>query len=181
MLVAVMFLVIVTAAIFGGILLYSRHINSAWISAADDLGLRYKGGGLISGPKIHGVIETVPVEVTAVPDMSNGFTLTQVTVTYPSLGTEFHLEKASGAGRSSSDEIEFHDRFSVVTDAPDDLDALLSPPHRTALLELLDSYPSLVMTDTSLSVVTTGTVANPEQIVTMVRDLVAVARALGDD
>jgi hypothetical protein len=179
MLTAIVFLLVVTGVIVGAISVYSRRINGTWATVAEELGLRYTGGNLISGPKIRGDVESAPVEVTTVPDMSNGYTLTRVAAAYPSLGIDLHLEAASADAGTSNSDMEFEDRFAIVTDAPETLHDVLTPARRTALLELLDSYPSLEATDTTVSVTTTGTVSNPATLAAIIRDLVTAAKVLG--
>ncbi len=172
MLLALTFLVIVVGVVVGGILMYSRRINTTWAADAEQLGLRYSRGGLISGPKIDGTLENMPVEVATIPERVNGYTLTKTTVLYRSLGVGFHLDG------TTTDSGAFEDRFTIVTDATEELRAVLTPARKAALLELLDSHPGLEVTDTALSVTTTGSEARPGTIATTVRDLVATARLL---
>jgi len=172
MLVALTFLVVVVGVVVGGIVMYSRRINTTWAADAEELGLRYSRGGLISGPKISGTLENIPVEVTVIPERVNGYTLTKTTVYYPSLGVGFHLE-----GGSTSRE-GFEDSFTIVTDAPEELRTVLTPTRKTALVELLDSHPGLEVTETTLSVTTAGSETRSGTIATTVRDLVATARLL---
>ncbi|VAW04942.1 hypothetical protein MNBD_ACTINO01-1729, partial [hydrothermal vent metagenome] len=148
MVLALTFLVIVVGVVVGGILMYSRRINTTWAADAERLGLRYSRGGLISGPKISGTLENMPVEVATIPEQVNGYTLTKTTVLYRALGVDFHLDGAT------TDSGAFEDRFTIVTDAPEGLRAVLTPTRKAALLELLDSHPGLEVTDTALSVTT---------------------------
>jgi hypothetical protein len=120
------------------------------------------------------------VEVTTLPEASNGYTLTQTTVVYPSLDADFRLEGESTKRRTSADGAAFEDRFTIVTDAPDQFRAVLTPASQTILLELLDSHPGLEVTDTPLSLTTTGTATNPETLVATVHDFATAARALAD-
>jgi len=180
MLVALTFLVVVVGVVVGGIFWYSRRINGAWAAAAGELGLRYTGGNLISGPKITGTSEALPVEVTTLPERSNGYTLTQTTVEYPSLGVGFRLEGELAMHQTSTGDEAFEDRFTIITEAPEQVRAALTPARQRTLVELLDSHPGLVATDTALSLTTKGTATDPEALVATIRDFVAAAQTLGD-
>ena len=172
MLIAVTFLVVVVGVAVGGIFMYSRRINTTWATDAEELGLIYSPGGLISGPKISGTLENMPVEVVTIPERVNGYTLTKTTVRYRSLGVGFRLDG------ESTDSGAFEDRFTIVTDAPEDLRVVLTAARRAALIELVDAHPGLEATDTTLSVTTTGSETRSETIATTVRDLVATAHLL---
>ncbi len=180
MLTAIVFTLLVAGLIFGAIHLYSRKVNGAWADAADELGLRYRGGGLLSGPTISGEVDSVPVDVVTEPDRANGLTMTRTTVRYPSPGVDFHLAAGSTTGAAATGDATFDGRFAVTSDAPATVDEFLTPERRSALVDLLEAYPSLEVTGTEVTVVTTGTVANVETVVGTVRDLVAVTGVLGD-
>ena len=176
MFAAIVFLVVLVGAVSAALVLFSRRINNSWSKAGEELGLSAVAGSIAAKPTLEGTVESFPVEVAAIPEPVNGSTMTQTTVSFPSLGAGFRLEAADGDGAPSEDD--FDGRFTIEADDPAAVTSTLSPNRRAALVRLADTYPSLTATNTELSAVTPGTVTRPETIVTTVHDLVATAHEL---
>jgi hypothetical protein len=183
-------LIVVAAFIFAGVRAARqaqvRTARSAWVEAADRLGLAMTGTGReglsISG-RDGGLTVDVSVRQTAGEDNR---VLTRYDVGLPS-GVGMSLSSAAGwqgvVSAFGGQDVEIGDpafdaRFILKTNNPDRIRRYLTPPRVAALKGLHDQHRGFVLTDDSLVLETPGIAAAADEITSTVTHLLTTGRAL---
>jgi hypothetical protein len=153
-------------------------------AAATELGIKLTRTVPDLLPNLDGMVDGVAVKINATT--SRQPTL-HYEVFYPALGLGLRLERETTITRtlgqlgSSDPQVgskPFDDSFRVSTSRPDALQTMMTPQRRRLLIQLLERYPNLVISDGSITLVGDSLEPPPETIVTTTRDLVAAAASL---
>ena len=168
-----------------------RATRARWSDAAARLGLEITPGGMLSSPRIDGLIDhhVVSVHKYTKGGGNNQQVFTRYQVDYPSIGLGLDLTRQTTVGgffrrMVGMQDVEigdpgFDEAFIVKTADPGGLSAFLTANRRASLGNLLTTYPSLKVTDTSVRVDVRRIVRDPDVLVSTVRRLVGVAKSLG--
>ncbi len=182
------FIAIAGAAIAAAL---SRHrqTNEAWAAAAQELGITLKPtgglGGLTNRASMSGMISGLRVTIDTY--RSNDRTYTRYRVGYPSLGLGLQAKRQHALARLGTffgfQDIEigdpvFDEALIVKGDYPEQVTAFLTPSRRVAITGLIENYPGTVITDTVITYLRNGIVADPAELTSTLRRIMAVAQEL---
>jgi hypothetical protein len=167
----------------------SRRYETQWKTAADRLQLGFTPGRLFSRPKIAGRLGSlsVSIDVSSSSSGSSSSVQTRYRVKYPSLGFELRMSRQTGLAKAAAmlgmsdtkvGDTEFDEAFSVKTSAPERLAALLSPAGRRVLVNLVEDYRSVKITDELVSYQKNGIDRETGTVVTTAQRLIEAARTL---
>ncbi|MDJ0665465.1 MAG: hypothetical protein QNJ75_13010 [Acidimicrobiia bacterium] len=153
-------------------------------SAAGSLGLDHSRTVPDMLPRLSGTINGLPVRVDA-PD--GKATQIRYRIFYPDLGLALRLERettisrtlgALGSGDREVGDKTFDAKFRVNTSRPDALQKLLTPELRSQLVELVDTYPAVIVGDGEITLVVDDDSPTVMTLVNTVNDLVIVGAIL---
>lgn len=167
----------------------SRRYEPNWKAAADRLQLGFQPGRLFSRPKITGTVNglSVTIDVSSSSSGSTSSVRTRYRVRYPALGFELRMGRQTGFGKAAEmlgmgdvkiGDQEFDDAFSVRTSDPQRLTVHLTPDMRRILLNLINDYRSVKITDDQVSYEKNGIDRDTAAVVSTARRLIETARAL---
>ncbi len=174
--VVVLFLVVVVAAMV--------RKDDPFQTAATELGLKLTRTVPELLPNLDGMVNGLAVKI----DMAAGRTpALRYEVFYPALGLSLRLERETtitrtlgqlGSADPQMGSKPFDDSFRVNTSRPDALQTMMTPDRRRQLIQLIEQYPNVVITDGSTKLVGDSLEPPADIIVTTTRDLVAAAETL---
>jgi hypothetical protein len=167
----------------------SRRYEAQWKTAADRLQLGYRPGRWFSRPKISGAVGSlaVTIDVSSSSSGSSSSVRTRYRVGYPSLGLDLRMSRQTGLAKAAAmfgmsdtkiGDADFDEAFSVKTSDPQSLSARLSPASRRVLLNLVEDFRSVKITDEQVSYEKNGTERDTGRLVTTTQRLLEAARAL---
>jgi hypothetical protein len=152
--------------------------------AADDLGLKLTRTVPELMPKLDGLVDGIAVKVDIAVQRDP---VVRYRIFYPALGMALRLERETtisrtlgqlGSGDSEIGAKQFDDSFRINTSRPDALQAMMTPQLRRLLIDLIDKYPGLIITDGDMTLRGATMTPPAETLIQTVRDLVAAAAAL---
>ncbi len=153
-------------------------------TAAKELGLKLSRSVPELTPRLDGMIDGLATKI----DIVGGHQATvRYRVFYPALGIALRLDRETtitrtlgqlGRGDQQIGDATFDAKFRVNTSRPDALKTMLTPELRRSLVDLIDRYPGVVVTDGEISLFNVNVEPPATELVTTTRDLVAVARLL---
>jgi hypothetical protein len=170
---------------------HRQRIAATWASAARSLGMEIQLGSTFRNPKIEGRVDDLGVTVDTYTRGSgnNSQTYTRFRVRYPSVGIDFDLSRQTGLSTITklfgAQDVEigdptFDDTFTIKSDQPGRLAAVLTPTRRTTILNLAASFPGVNVTNGAIRWDRRGVVTDPGVIVTVVRRLIGAAYVMID-
>lgn len=163
--------------------------RTAWAAAAQELGITLEPGNFLSSPKMQGSVGGLIVTVDTFSAGSNN-TYTRYRVSYPSLGLGLNLSSENPLKRISRffgvqdvivGDSRFDDAFQVQAVSEEAIRSFLTPDRREALVRLIASYRSVVITDDEIKYQKNKVETDSSTIVSTVRRLVSSAKLLTDD
>lgn len=163
-----------------------KRIQNAWTAAATDLGFDIVPGGVVSGPRLHGTLRGITIEVD-IENRGNGDTADKYTryrLGYPPGPVSITLSKQNigsvfkrffGGRDVLIGDPGFDER--VMIDAQDPIHAsqFLSPARRLAVLSLFESWDKATITQASILVERRGVETDSQRLATNVRRLADLA------
>ncbi|MDR9451534.1 MAG: hypothetical protein RI637_09995, partial [Acidimicrobiia bacterium] len=155
----------------------SRRYETQWRAAADRLQLGFTPGRLFSRPKIAGRVGSlnVSIDVASSSSGSSSSVQTRYRVEFPSLGFELRMSRQTGLAKAAAmlgmsdtkiGDTEFDGAFSVRTSDPERLAAQLPPADRRVLVNLVEDYRSVKITDGQVSYQKNGIDRETDTVVT---------------
>jgi hypothetical protein len=167
----------------------SRRHEAQWKAAAQRLQLGFQPGRLFSRAKISGSTGglAVTIDVSSSSSGSSGSARTRYKVAYPSLGLELRMSRQTGLAKAAAlfgvsdtkiGDADFDETFSVRTSDPQRLSVRLSPATRRILINLIEDYRSVKITDEKVSYEKNGIDRETGTVVITAQRLIEAARAL---
>lgn len=164
---------------------------ATWREFAAEMGLDFVVGKGMSRPVLTGSVDGFPVMIDTYVQRSgnNSTTYTRYRVTYPPLG--MHLQLARQGAFSAITKLfgqqdvevgddSFDDAFTIKTDDPARLRALMTPSVRSGLTRLVASHPTAVITDDNAEITRSRFESKPDVLRSTTRRLLATAQLLAD-
>jgi hypothetical protein len=167
----------------------SRRYETQWKAAAQRLQLGLQAGRWFSRPKISGSVGslTVIIDVSSSSSGSSSSVRTRYRVGYPSLGLDLRMTRQTGLAKAAAllgmsdvkiGDPAFDEAFAVKTSDPQRLTVRLSPATRRILLDMVEDYRSVKITDEQVSYEKNGIDRDTGVVVTTAQRLIEAARAL---
>ncbi|MDW3217458.1 MAG: hypothetical protein R8F63_02490 [Acidimicrobiales bacterium] len=165
--------------------------DQSWSTVGRRTGLTTTSRSMFRSPSMSGTIRGVHVDARVVSRGSGDSQrrVTQYTVTFPSVGPPVQFRR-QGVGSflrgmfGGADAVIGDPRFdsSVEIDGADGaaLQAFLTPARRAAILSIFSTWPSAVITDSTIRVETRRVERNQDRLLASLNRLVDSARLLGD-
>jgi hypothetical protein len=155
------------------------------------MGLDFVAGKGMSRPVLTGSVAGFPVMIDTYVQRSgnNSTTYTRYRVTFPPLGMHLQLKrqgafsvitKLFGQQDVEVGDDSFDDAFTIKTDDPARLHAVMTPSVRSGLTRLLASHPTAVITDNSAVITRARFERKPDVLRSTVQRLLATAQLLTD-
>lgn len=167
----------------------SRRYETQWRAAADRLQLGFTPGRLFSRPRIAGRVGSlsVSIDVSSSSPGSSNSVQTRYRVEFPSLGLELRMSRQTGLAKAAAlfgmsdtkiGDAEFDEAFSIKTSDPERLAARLSHAGRRVLVNLVEDYRSVKITDEQVSYQKNGIDREAGTVVNTTQRLMEAARTL---
>lgn len=164
----------------------SKRIHNAWTAAAADLGFQIVPGGLVKGPRLHGSLRGIHIEID-IEDRGDGESsdkYTRYRLLYPPAPISIALSKQNfgsvfkrffGGRDVLIGDPGFDERVMIDTEDPIHASQFLSPARRMAVLSLFESWDKATVTQASILVERRGVETDPQLLATNVRRLADIA------
>lgn len=152
--------------------------------AADDLGLKLTRTVPELMPKLDGLVDGIAVKVDIAVQRDP---VVRYRIFYPALGMALRLERETtisrtlgqlGSGDSEIGAKQFDDSFRINTSRPDALQTMMTPQLRRLLIDLIEKYPGLIITDGDMTLRGATMTPPAETLIETIRDLIPAAAAL---
>jgi len=161
--------------------------NAAWKAAGEHLGLAHTPGRMLSSPQLNGSVRGVAVRVEVVSRNRSTLTVYSAVHPTPAPPVEFKRQHAVSFLRQivgGRDVVVGDPRFddSIVVDAGSEIAITdyLTPARRAAILSIFSTWRTVELTDSWLSVSTTGRAKQATEMVSTINRMVDMVRVLAD-
>lgn len=164
----------------------SGRTAAAWRTAARALGVSVVKKNTLASPQIVGKIDGTSLNVSV---RSSGNTkVTRYVVEYTPIGIGLQITRKRGlavlteflgAQDAKTGDEEFDELVVIKTTNPDQLPAILTSRARTAIMELMASFPAAKVADDRIVLDRRGIERNPNRIVKTSERLLETVKALG--
>lgn len=180
----VTWLIVIAAVILVVIVAALVRKDDPFKAAATELGLKLTRTVPDLIPNLDGLVDGIAVKVDVAGSREPAV---RYEVFYPALGMALRLERETTITRTLGQlgntdpqvgSKPFDDSFRVNTSRPDALKTMMTPERRRKLIQLIETYPSVVIGDGSILLLSDSLEPPAEAIVTAVRDLVSAADML---
>ena len=152
-------------------------------SAARSLGLELTKRLPDLLPRLDGIINSLPVRIEVKDKYAGGV---DYTVFYPPLNLALRLERETTITRTLGQLGEndtqvgarvFDDSFRVNTSRPDALRSMMTPELRKALIDLIERYPRMVVSDGSMTLSSDSVEPTADEVTATIAQMAAAAAA----
>jgi hypothetical protein len=180
----VTWLIVVAAVVLAFIVAALVRKDDPFKAAATELGLKLTRTVPELIPNLDGLVNGIAVKIDIA---GNREPAVRYEVFYPTLGMALRLERETtitrtlgqlGKADTQVGSKPFDDSFRVNTSRPDALKTMMTPERRRKLIQLIETYPTVVIGDGSILLVSDSLEPPADTIVKTTMDLVSAAEVL---